>query len=96
MNETTLRTTSPTWGRHAREEGTVDRIPVMLEGVDEEEVMRLTLKASHEQPPLPPQALPRYVATIMSADISIEGGGSWGSHRGLVKRHARLGRSDPR
>jgi hypothetical protein len=32
-------------GEHAREEGTVDRLPFMMEGVDEEEVMRLTLKA---------------------------------------------------
>jgi hypothetical protein len=47
----------------AKEEGMV-QLPLMREGVDEEKAMRLAMKASPEQPPLP-HVPPRYVTTVM-------------------------------
>jgi hypothetical protein len=57
----------------AKESGTVDQLPLMLEGVDEEEAMMLALKAMQEQMQLKvQQAPPRYAATVMSVGLSEE------------------------
>jgi hypothetical protein len=55
----------------ANEEGTVDQFPIMPEGVDEEEeAMRLAMKASQDQ--LLPQALPHYAVVFMLLGLSEE------------------------
>jgi hypothetical protein len=55
----------------ANEECRVDEVPLIPEGVDEEEALRLAMKASQEQPPPPPpQAPPHYAATVMHTGLS--------------------------
>jgi hypothetical protein len=51
----------------AKEEGKVDELPLMPEGVDEEEAMRLAMKASLDQPP--PTAPSRYLSVVMPPDL---------------------------
>jgi hypothetical protein len=52
--------------KQAKEVGTVDKLPLMPEGMDEEEAPRLALKASEEQSP------PCYVVAVMTLDMSEE------------------------
>jgi hypothetical protein len=59
--------------KQAKEVGTVDKLPLMPEGMDEEEVLRLALNASEEHSPVPPpQAPPRYAVAVMTLDMSEE------------------------
>jgi hypothetical protein len=58
----------------AKEEGKVDELPLVPEGVDEDEAKRLAMKASqeHHLPP-PPQAPPRYTSAVIYATPLLEG-----------------------
>jgi hypothetical protein len=50
----------------AKERGMVDKVPIMPKGVDEEDAIRLAIKAPYAQKPLPPRvAQPRYAAAQM-------------------------------
>jgi hypothetical protein len=58
----------------AKEEGKVDELPLVPEGVDEDEAKRLAVKGSqeHHLPP-PPQAPPRYTSAVIYATPLLEG-----------------------